>query len=164
MSPFSRFLHYAKVPIQKCWAVLVVARIAFIGVTFVLAMAVVNYSWSNNATRKEIHTTKASVIPPVLQTKPEQAVTILVLQLRNGGFVPREITRRKGNYELLITNISEVSQGVLQLERETGEHVSTIPLIKGRNVRKLVHLDPDNYFLRVGKYRNWLTRITITED
>lgn len=107
---------------------------------------------------------KPSSIPFLAQDASDKNVTLVPIQLRNGGFVPKEITGRVGNYELLINNVSDELEGTLLLERENGDRVETLMLVKGRNLRKLIRLTSGNYVLRVRNRPTWLTRITIAGD
>jgi hypothetical protein len=135
-----------------------------IGLTVIVTTTTVAvHPWSRTITGKATERTTATYVAPTSTQNRERTVTLLPLQLREGGLVPRNITATAGDYELLITNISSEDVGTLRLERETGEHVDTIALRKGRNVRKLVRLTPGNYLLLLNKRRDWFTRITITE-
>ena len=118
--------------------------------------------WSRANTAKAPERTANTFVAPTSTQNREGTVTLWPFQLREGGLVPRNITGIAGDYELLITNISSEDVGTLRLERDTGEHVDTIALRKGRNVRKLVRLTPGNYLLR-NKRPDWFTRFTITE-
>lgn len=109
-----------------------------------------------------LHLYRASSVPSRAQGASDKNVTLLPIQLRNGGFVPKAITRQAGNYELLINNVSGELEGTLLLEHENGNRIETLTLMKARNLRKLIRLTPGNYVLRVRNQPTWLTRLTIT--
>ena len=163
----SRYIHLPhnrlSITILKHSTVIVLISSVLVGLTIIVTTATVAVRpWSRTSTPKATGRTTESVASTSTQNR-ERTVTLLPLQLREGGLVPRNTTGTAGDYELLITNISSEDVGTLRLERETGEHVDTIALRKGRNVRKLVRLTPGNYLLLLNKRRDWFTRITITE-
>lgn len=163
----SRYIHLPhnrlSIRILKHSTVIVLISSVLVGLTIIVTTATVAVRpWSRTSTPKATGRTTESVASTSTQNR-ERTVTLLPLQLREGGLVPRNTTGTAGDYELLITNISSEDVGTLRLERETGEHVDTIALRKGRNVRKLVRLTPGNYLLLLNKRRDWFTRITITE-
>lgn len=137
---------------------------------FIIGAAVVATRFTLNAVERPSQKTPvphpiatALTLPPVIQGNSDKNVTILVLQLRNGGFVPGEVNRPAGNYELIINNVSLEREGIVRLERENGERVEVLKLERGRNLRKLVRFTPGSYVLKVANQPTWLTRINITQ-
>lgn len=149
--------------VSKRWIILVAASIAVISLAVILTMAK-GRPWSNEAVLETTAKETAKSIAPTPQQTGEPTVTLWVFQLKNGGFMPAAMTGKAGNYEFLITNVSGEREGALRLESDAGKHVETINLKRGPSARKLIHLSPGNYILRVNKHRDWLTRITITEN
>ena len=151
---------YLKAKVSKRWIVIVPICVAAMGLAVIATTATVGVRWWTNDIAA--NGTERNIAAASTQDR-DRTVTLLPVQLREGGFVPREIKGTPGNYELVITNISSEREGALRLEKETGEPVDTIVLRKGRNVRKLIRLTEGNYLLRVNRHRDWLTRIAITE-
>lgn len=163
MSPSNPLRLFRKAKITKRWTILAPIGIVLIGLTVIVTAAAVGvHPWSRNLPGKATETTTAHLSAPPLPQKPPSDVTLLIMQLRNGGFVPQEVTGKTGTYEFIIMNASSIDGGTVRLERENGEHVATIPLLKRRNPRKRVRLGPGNYLLRVSKQEDWLSRITIS--
>lgn len=99
----------------------------------------------------------------VSQNSSDRSVTVLALQLRDGGFVPPELTLTPGNYEFVINNISTEREATVQLSRAQGAKLESLPMKRGRTLRKLVRLTPGEYVLSVESQPEWMTRITVTK-
>jgi hypothetical protein len=98
---------------------------------------------------------------PEARVKP--TAEALPIQLKAGGFVPREITRPNGDYFFSIQNDSGQDDILLRLERERGEKVHEFSLKnQKRSWRKLVRLPPGNYVLTEANHATWVCRISIT--
>lgn len=98
------------------------------------------------------------------QSSSERTFAFLPIQLRQNGFLPREITKPSGDFEFLIINASGEHDITLRLERERGEPVLPLTPQRGRNLRKRITLSPGIYFLRVVDRPEWVCRLTITNQ
>ena len=163
MWPLSRLVSTRPQSAFSKWIVLAFASLTLISFAVIVTMAIV-HPRPNEVIPETTRKIKENPIVPTAQNRPEPTVTLWVFQLRNGGFLPGQVTGKAGNYEFLITNISGELEGAVRLESETGKTVDVINLKRGRSVRKPVYLAPGNYILRLAKHRDWLTRITITQD
>lgn len=98
-----------------------------------------------------------------LQGGGNRAAEALPIQLKAGGFVPREITKPKGDYFFSVQNVSGQEEVLLRLERENGERTNEVNLNKQkRSWRQLVHLAPGTYLMTEANHPNWVCRISIT--
>lgn len=100
---------------------------------------------------------------PVVQGSSNRTAEALPIQLKAGGFVPREISKPKGDYFFSIQNTSGQDEILLRLERTNGERVHEVNLNKQkRSWRKLVHLAPGTYLITEANHPTWVCRISIT--
>jgi hypothetical protein len=111
--------------------------------------------------KRPIPIAKTFVASSSPQTRTAEALPI---QLKAGGFVPREITKPGGDYFFSVQNVSGQEDILLRLESEGGERIHEINLNKQkRSWRKLVHLAPGTYLLTEANNPKWVCRISIVE-
>jgi hypothetical protein len=89
---------------------------------------------------------------------------VLVLQLRAGGFAPREVTRPAGHYLVLINNVSGSPEVTLQLRRAGEERSHQVTLKRGSSWRQHVRLTPGIYLVTEANHPDWVCRVTMTAD
>jgi hypothetical protein len=105
------------------------------------------------------------VPPPPIQNGKGPRAEALPMQLKAGGFVPREVTRPAGSYYFSIQNVSGAPEITLQLQREGEGKVREVRLTKeNRAWRELVRLTPGNYRLTEANHPEWVCRISITAE
>jgi hypothetical protein len=96
---------------------------------------------------------------------PKQRIDPVIITLRPTGFEPKEITRSRGLFLLVVNNRSNNPDVLLRLDRETGqrEHEERV---KGGKLdwRKPFDLHPGRYLLSEAYHPEWVCRITITEQ
>ena len=91
------------------------------------------------------------------------AAPMLSITLRQGGFVPQEITRPAGDYYISVNNLSRVSILRLRLTRENGNGLREVKVAgRKRNWRQNIHLTPGTYLLTEVSHPDWVCRIIIT--
>jgi len=138
--------------------------IGFVAAILILATATVAAFRS----KRPSTVNKAPVASSSQQMAPAQSpanriAEVLPIQLKAGGFVPREITRPKGDYFFSVQNVSGQQEILLSLEREQGERTHEVNLSKQkRSWRQLVHLAPGNYLITAANHPTWVCRISIT--
>jgi hypothetical protein len=96
------------------------------------------------------------------ENTPKRTLTLLPIQLRQNGFMPREVNEPAGNFEFLMINASGEHDVSINLEREQGERLESLTPQRGRNLRKQVQLAAGNYLLTVPDHPDWVCRLTIT--
>jgi hypothetical protein len=86
-----------------------------------------------------------------------------LLTVRTIGVQPKQITRPKGPFYLLVENRSGLEEINLQITRSTGEqqHAVRIPKRK-RMTPNLLDLNPGQYVLTELSHPDWVCAITIT--
>lgn len=107
---------------------------------------------------------KASSDPAGRSRQPNEKVEVELVTLQRWGFEPKEITRPKGRFFLVIENKSELIQDLtFSLVEERGARLKDIKL--GVNKRKgwndFVELTAGNYLLTVSEHPEWQCKFTI---
>jgi hypothetical protein len=108
---------------------------------------------------------RAITLNDVQGNKRKQRIDPVVITLHPTGFEPKEITRSRGLFLLVVNNRSNNPDVLLRLDRETGqrEHEERV---KGGKLdwRKPFDLHPGRYLLSEAYHPGWICRITITEQ
>jgi len=94
---------------------------------------------------------------------PKQKVDdLIVLELSRFGFMPAEITRRKGHLIISVTNRTGIGELALQLQRADGERLREFHLTTERpRLREEIDLPAGEYVLTEANHPEWVCRITI---
>jgi hypothetical protein len=100
------------------------------------------------------------------QVGPNPNMTLLPIRLIERGFTRAELTAPAGNFELLIINVSGEPGLTFQFEREheNGNKPEEFNSLKGKPLRKKIHLKPGVYRLSVVEHPEWVCRLNITES
>jgi hypothetical protein len=86
-----------------------------------------------------------------------------LLTVRTIGVQPRQITRPKGPFYLLVENRSGLEEINLQITRITGEQQHSVRIPKRKRMTpNLLDLTPGQYVLTELSHPDWLCAITIT--
>jgi len=139
--------------------------VAVLVLAFLFASAAASTHMWLRAHKKAARTNGAAAKPLIVPTEndPSQQTVGLPIQLKKLGFVPMEITKPAGDYQLSVSNQSGVSEIKLSLGREHGEELHQGRLKKERlRWRQNVLLTPGTYVLSEMSHPNWLCRIVIT--
>ena len=99
--------------------------------------------------------------------RPQQgnrsSVVALPIALRMGGFAPAEITRPAGDYFIAVSDLTDLPEVVLTLDREAGGRLHSARVQPNKRAwRQQVRLHPGTYVLGVTNHPEWSCRITIT--
>lgn len=134
--------------------------VLFIFLSLVIGVATI--SATAKFWRQVTSTAPESTTLPQSPNGPRSKWTLLPIQLRQNGFLPEEVIKPAGDFELLLINASGEHDINIQLERDRGERVQTFAPQKGKNLRRPLHLGPGVYFLKVVNRPEWTCRLTIT--
>jgi hypothetical protein len=97
------------------------------------------------------------------QQKNRSGVVALPIALRMSGFAPAEITRPAGDYFIAVSNLTDLPEIVLTLDREGGGRLHSARVQPNKRAwRQQVRLHPGSYVLSVMDHSEWSCRITIT--
>ena len=97
------------------------------------------------------------------QGRPSQPNRVLVLVIRPQGFQPARVTLPASRIFFSVHNRTGLHETALQLDREAGDRLKTVPLMKSKLAwRETVDLTPGVYVLSVQGRPQWTCRITIT--
>jgi hypothetical protein len=110
---------------------------------------------------------EAPVVPPpsmpTVQSGSSDDVDGTVAVLYRNGFEPREITRSKGHFILVVLNRCGLSELSLRLDREAGTRLREASFSREkREWTDVVNLPPGNYILSEASNPDWTCKITIT--
>jgi len=102
--------------------------------------------------------------PATAQATPTpKRLSVLHVIVRPWGFEPKEVTRPKGEFALVVDNWSGLRQLDIHLIRETGERAQNRQISKeGKFDLSYYDLTPGRYLLTDTNHPNWVCRITIT--
>jgi hypothetical protein len=107
-------------------------------------------------------------IPPRSGTKiiPEQeGPEAEVVKILPTGFEPRQITRPRGGFLLVLSNRTGLDDVEWRLDREAGGRLHAVRISEGRLVSKQhADLPPGTYVLTEAGHPDWVCRITITPN
>lgn len=107
---------------------------------------------------------KASSSPVGSSRQPNEKVEVELVTLQRWGFQPKEITRPKGKFFLVIENKSGLIQDLtFSLIEENGARLKDINLSVNRRKgwSDFVELSPGNYLLTVSEHPEWRCKFTI---
>ncbi len=113
--------------------------------------------------RARINQTAWLIVEPERFSKSsKQRVEGEVIALAATGFDPKQITRSKGPFLLLINNYSRLSPATLLIERDNGAPVRKISLPGNKLTwSDVIDLPPGNYRLRETTHSHWFCQITL---
>ena len=136
----------------------------FLVVVSTLAVSARNW-WANVAlarSKTSASASRATSSAPQRQ-RPIAQMESELITITPHGFEPREITRPKGRFLLMVDNRSGVAATSLQLTREAGArtHEMRVPR-EAPNWSDVVDLQPGRYLLTETDHPRWACRITIT--
>ncbi|MEP6913013.1 MAG: hypothetical protein ABI923_09675 [bacterium] len=100
------------------------------------------------------HRNTAAVLTGIQE--PEQ----LTLRLQASGFVPTEVRRAAGCFQLSVDNRSEVDNLTLVLHASDGTLVREMR-VRGGDWNELLDLTPGSYTLSEANHSNWVCQIVI---
>jgi len=105
---------------------------------------------------------KAGLVPPAGKPAANQ-IKAEVIALRPHGFEPVQLTRRKGQFLLVVLNRSGVWEANYQLDRLAGNrlHEAKVPREK-LDWHQVVDLTPGDYVLKETNHPGWICKITVT--
>jgi hypothetical protein len=110
----------------------------------------------------------ALAIPPrsAAQSTPEQdGPEAEVVKILPTGFEPRQITRPRGGFLLVVSNRTGLDDVDWRLDREAGGRLHAVRMSEGRLVSKQhADLPPGTYVLTEAGHPDWVCRITITPN
>lgn len=110
----------------------------------------------------------APVISPRsgIQGAPEQeGPEAEVVKILPTGFEPRQITRPRGEFLLVVSNRTGLDDVDWRLDREAGGRLHAVRMSEGRLVSKQhTDLPPGTYVLTEAGHPDWVCRITITPN
>jgi hypothetical protein len=101
---------------------------------------------------------------PQEQAQAGEQIETEIVALRPAGFEPAEISRPKGEFNLVVQNLTGLDEVNIRLDRENGGgrlHEVRLPLSK-RNWRQSLDLPPGTYVLTEADHPNWVMRLNIT--
>src|SRR6266542_2598897 len=94
------------------------------------------------------------------QGRPSQPNRVLVLVIRPQGFQPARVTLPASRIFFSVHNRTGLHETALQLDREAGDRLKTVPLMKSKLAwRETVDLTPGVYVLSVQGRPQWTCRI-----
>ncbi|HZI86642.1 MAG TPA: hypothetical protein VFD48_07390 [Pyrinomonadaceae bacterium] len=100
---------------------------------------------------------KAGRVESVVQEPDE-----VVLTLKPEGFIPAEVTRVPGRFQLSVDNRSEVEQLTLHFKGADGTLLREIRILRGgSDWSELFDLAPGDYTLFEANHANWVCAFTI---
>lgn len=155
--------HEAKLRVQRLGGTKRLKLTVFIGLALVSAITAGARFTSPRLTKAAIPPTSnpGSTVSP--QNSNRRQVEALPITLKQGGFVPREITRSAGYYFLSVNNASGVPEIQLRFDRQNVERIREDKVQKEKpSWRRNVHLTPGTYLLTEANNPRWVCRITIT--
>jgi hypothetical protein len=86
----------------------------------------------------------------------------VVLTLKPEGFIPAEITRGAGRFQLSVDNRSEVEELTLHLKKADGSQLREIRVARGGgDWSEVFDLTPGSYTLSEANHSNWVCQITV---
>ena len=95
------------------------------------------------------------------QEEPEAEV----VKILPTGFEPRQITRPRGRFLLMVSNRTGLDEVEWRLDREAGGRLHAVRLSEGRlGSRQYEDLPPGTYVLTEAGHPDWVCRITITPN
>jgi hypothetical protein len=101
---------------------------------------------------------------PAIEQGRKQSIDPVLVTLRPTGFEPKEITRPRGLFLLVVDNRSNNSDVLLRLDHESGRREHEERVKDGKiDWRKPFDLHPGRYLLTEANHPNWVCHITITE-
>ncbi len=80
----------------------------------------------------------------------------VVLTLKPEGFIPAEVTRDPGRFQLSVDNRSGVEELTLHLKRSDGTQLREMRIAPGSDWSELLDLAPGNYTLSEASHSNWV--------
>lgn len=95
--------------------------------------------------------------PWLVKQDPEE----VVLTLSPEGFVPAEVTRGPGRFQLSVDNRSGVDDLTLNLRGSDGTQLRQIKAAPGSDWSELLDLAPGSYALSEASHSNWVCFFTI---
>lgn len=141
------------------------STVALLALVLLLASATASARLWSRRYKKVVTPFITSALPLTAATQgnPRETTVGLPIQLKKLGFVPLEITRPAGDYQLSVSNQSGVSEISLSLEREHGARLHEGRLNKERlRWRQNVRLTPGTYLLTEASHPDWVCRIVIS--
>ena len=101
-------------------------------------------------------------VPNTPQARYSSPGEVELIDLRQSGFEPREITRPAGRFLLGVNNRTGLTDLSLVLVDGSGRSASGKRLVNLKTWRQVLDLPPGAYALREADHRDWVCRITIT--
>jgi len=141
------------------WPVMIVLVLGLTAFAFTL----VREPRSPKATGPKTLTSRKPGGPANATSATTEKLDAQVILLRPYGFEPAQITRRKGQFLLVVLNRSGAWEANYQLDRLGGNklHEAKVPREK-RDWHQVVDLTPGDYVLKETNHPSWICKITVT--
>jgi hypothetical protein len=99
------------------------------------------------------------------QQQSEGTTEAEVITIRPTGFEPTEITRPRGEFRLIVQNLSGLDEADLRLSVDGGQvlYEARVPLTN-RDWHRTVNPPPGTYLITEAKHPGWSCRVTITSE
>lgn len=145
----------------------VIKMLPLVMVTMLLFLAALGFgvrAYNRRAGSGETHTAAPPPSTTAAQSVSSDDVDGSVVALYRYGFEPREITRSKGHFILIVLNRCGLRELSLRLDQETGVRLREASFSQDkREWSDVVNLPPGKYILSEASNRDWTCKITITQ-
>ena len=103
---------------------------------------------------------------PVVEQGQKRRIEAVIVTLKPTGFEPKELTRPRGLFLLMVDNRSNNPNLLFQLNRENGkrEHEQKTRAGGKLDWNKPLDLPPGRYLLTEADHPEWVCQITITAN
>jgi hypothetical protein len=152
------------------WPVLIVVAAVFAALLLVSAHTKATRpaiaETSNTTQLSSMATAKSETISPLQHDTKKDGPEGEIVAVQRNGFEPNQITRRAGEFLLLIDNRSGLDEIQVRLERVVNrERVHDVSLTKrAYSWNTMLNLPPGEYALTEVSHPEWTCRITLTPN